>query len=182
MLGFPIGLLYANAGEWLIHKHLLHGRGKRRDSFWSFHFHEHHRASRTHDMIDADYHRPLLGWHAQTKEAAALALAALAHAPLLPVAPGFTLGVWTSMALYYHRHKKAHLDPAWARQHLPWHTDHHLGPDQDQNWCVTFPWFDHVMGTRVPYVGTEREAADRAKAARRAQRAPRPLTPVGDLG
>lgn len=170
MIGFPLGLLYANAGEWWIHKHLLHGRGKKRSSFWSFHFHEHHQASRRHDMIDDDYHRPLSGWHAQTKEAAALLFAAAAHAPLLPVAPGFTLGVWTSIGLYYTRHKRSHLDPRWAREHLPWHYDHHLGPDQDQNWCVTFPWFDHVMGTRVPYAGTEREAADRAKRAARAER------------
>jgi sterol desaturase/sphingolipid hydroxylase (fatty acid hydroxylase superfamily) len=169
MLGFPIGLLYANAGEWLFHKHVLHGLGKRRESFWSFHFHEHHQESRRHGMLDEDYHRPLRGWHGQSKEALALALAALAHAPLLPVAPGFTLGVWTSMGLYYARHKRAHLDPQWARDHLPWHLDHHLGPDQDQNWCVTFPWFDWVMGTRVPYAGTEREAADVAKREARAK-------------
>jgi sterol desaturase/sphingolipid hydroxylase (fatty acid hydroxylase superfamily) len=78
------------------------------------------------------------------------------------------------MALYYTRHKRAHLDPEWAREHLPWHYDHHLGPDQDQNWCVTFPWFDWVVGTRVKYAGTHREVTDRARAAARAGR----TTPV----
>jgi sterol desaturase/sphingolipid hydroxylase (fatty acid hydroxylase superfamily) len=58
------------------------------------------------------------------------------------------------------------LDPEWARKVVPWHVDHHLGPDQDKNWCVTKPWFDWVMGTRVPYVGTAREAADLAKRAK----------------
>lgn len=167
MIGFAVGMVYANAAEWVIHKRILHGRGKKRDSFWSFHFHEHHQASRRHAMIDEDYHRSVIGWHGQGKEALALSLAALAHAPLLPVAPGFTIGVWTSAALYYRRHKRAHLDPAWAREHLPWHYDHHMGPDQDKNWCVTFPWFDHVMGTREPYAGTEREAKDLERAARR---------------
>ena len=169
MIGFPLALMYANAAEWWIHKNILHGPGKKRDSFWSFHFHEHHKASRTHAMRDAAYERPLRGWHGQTKEAIVVFALAAVHTPLLPLAPGFVAGVWCSAALYYHRHKRAHLDPVWARAHLPWHVDHHLGPNQDANWCVTFPWFDHVMGTREPYVGTERERADQAKAERRAR-------------
>ncbi|MBA2321758.1 MAG: hypothetical protein H0V89_11460 [Deltaproteobacteria bacterium] len=172
MLGFPIGLLYSNAGEWLIHRHLLHGRGKEKSSFWSFHFHEHHRAARTHDMVDADYERPVLGDHAQGREALGLVALMAVHLPLFPVAPFFTSAVWLTGAMYYRRHKRAHQDPAWARKHIPWHVDHHLGPHQYKNWCVTWPWFDHIMGTRVPYVGTPREAADRArKAEREARRA-----------
>jgi hypothetical protein len=23
-----------------------------------------------------------------------------------------------------------------------------MGPNQDANWCVSYPWFDHVLGTR----------------------------------
>jgi hypothetical protein len=38
-----------------------------------------------------------------------------------------------------------------------------MGPDQDRNWCVTHPWFDELMGTRAPYVGTPREEADRLR-------------------
>jgi len=57
-------------------------------------------------------------------------------------------------------HKLYHLDPEWAREHLSWHYDHHMGTDQDANWCVTHPWFDELMGTRQPYAGTEREARD----------------------
>jgi len=170
MIGFPLAFVYANAAEWFIHKHVLHGPGKKRESMWSFHFHEHHNASRRHGMIDAAYHRPLKGWHAQTKEAVGIVALAAAHTPLAPVAPGFVLGVWASAALYYHRHKKAHLDPEWARRKLPWHVDHHMGRNQEANWCVTFPWFDHVMGTREYYVGTDLEAQDRAKAAKRKAR------------
>lgn len=171
MLGIPLGLAYANAGEWLIHKHVLHGSGRRRESFWSFHWLEHHRASRLNGFRDADYERGLLsGWNAQTKEAAALAGAALAHLPLLPVAPFFTGTVLYAIWNYYRKHERAHLDPAWAREHLPWHYDHHMAPNQDANWCVTKPWFDHLMGTRVPYVGTERERQDLARAERRRRR------------
>ena len=56
---------------------------------------------------------------------------------------------------------------AAPREHLPWHYDHHMGPNQEANWCVTRPWFDYVMGTREPYVGTLRESGDRARHATR---------------
>jgi sterol desaturase/sphingolipid hydroxylase (fatty acid hydroxylase superfamily) len=170
VLGFPLAFVYANAAEWLIHKHVLHGVGKNRASYWSFHFHEHHQAARKNAMGDPDYARSVFGAHAQGKEAFGVLALAAVHTPLLPVAPGFVLGVWCSAALYYRVHRKSHVDPAWGRAKVPWHVDHHMGPNQDANWCVTFPWFDHVMGTREYYVGTERERADQERAARRAAR------------
>jgi sterol desaturase/sphingolipid hydroxylase (fatty acid hydroxylase superfamily) len=163
MIGIPLGLLYANASEWLIHKHVLHGRGRKKGGFWQFHWVEHHRAVRLNGHRDPDYLRPVLGWHAQGKEALMLTLCAGAHLPLFPVAPFFTATVVWSAWDYYRKHKRAHLDPAWARESLPWHYDHHMGPDQDKNWCVTHPWMDVLMGTRVPYVGTPGELADRAR-------------------
>lgn len=170
MIGIPLGLLYANAHEWLIHKHLLHGRGKKKQSFWSFHWHEHHNSSRKSEMVDDAYTKPLGGWNPQTKEALALLAGVAIHAPLLPVAPFFVGTVaWCSWH-YYKVHKKAHLDPEWAKANLPWHYDHHMGPNQHANWCVTNPFFDRVMGTREEYLGTEREAADRHRKARLAER------------
>jgi hypothetical protein len=164
MLGIPLGLLYANAGEWFIHKYVLHGPdSKKPGGMWSFHFLEHHRHARLKEMRDPDYDRSVFGNHAQGKEAGALLAAAIVHAPLFPVAPFFTGTVLYSIANYYVKHKRAHEDPQWAREHLPWHYDHHMGPDQHKNWCVTRPWFDYVMGTRVPYVGTELEKADRER-------------------
>lgn len=167
MLGIPLGLLYANAGEWVIHKYVLHGLGRKRGTFWAFHWHEHHRNCRKHDHVDPTYARSLLGWHAQSKEALGLLAAGIAHAPLLPVAPFFTAAVWYSLLRYHRVHKRSHEDPAWAREHLPWHYDHHMGPDQDANWCVSRPWFDQLMGTRQPYVGTAREREDQARRRRR---------------
>ena len=160
MIGIPIGLLYSNLGEWLIHKYVLHGLGRNKRSFWSFHWHAHHRASRKSGMYDAAYASSLWGggWNAQAKEALSIFLMGVAHAPLLPVAPFFTATVWYSMLRYYRVHQRAHLDPAWAEAHLPWHVDHHLGANQDANWCVTRPWFDDWLGTRVPRVPAERTA------------------------
>ena len=167
MLGIPLGLAYANAGEWFIHKYVLHGLGKKRSSFWSFHFHEHHKNARRNGFSDPDYDRPPFGDHAQGRELGGLIALSLAHAPLLPVAPLFTLTIWGSAAYYYRVHKRSHQDPDWARTNLPWHYDHHMGPDQDANWCVTRPWMDQLMGTRKPYVGTEREQQDLARRAHR---------------
>jgi sterol desaturase/sphingolipid hydroxylase (fatty acid hydroxylase superfamily) len=179
VIGIPLGLLYANAGEWLIHKYVLHGLGRSRKSFYSFHWLEHHRAARLHEFHDPDYERSVFGRHAQAKEAFALTATAIAHLPLFPIAPFFTATVVYSMFNYYRKHKRAHLDPEWAKEHLPWHYDHHMAPDQDANWCVTKPWFDHVMGTRKPYLGTERERQDRERAdKRKARKAGETVVPI----
>jgi sterol desaturase/sphingolipid hydroxylase (fatty acid hydroxylase superfamily) len=166
MLGIPLGLAYSNAGEWLLHKYMLHGRGKDKRSFWSFHWHEHHREARKNEMYDPQYVRPVLSWSPQGKEVAALLFSAVTHLPLFPIAPFFVGTVLWSNWHYYQVHKKAHLDPQWARDNLPWHYDHHLGKDQNANWCVTHPWFDYVMGTRLKYsYGSDGKIRDQAQEA-----------------
>jgi hypothetical protein len=166
MFGFLLGLAYSNVGEWLIHKYILHGLGRRKNTYWAYHWHEHHKNARKLDHIDPTYERSVFQWNAQGKEALGLAVIALTHLPLLPIFPTFVAGVELSAARYYYVHKRAHQDEGWAREHLPWHYDHHMGPNQDANWCVTWPWFDWVMKTREKYVGTERD--QRARAARAA--------------
>jgi hypothetical protein len=158
MLGIPLGLVTANAVEWVVHKHVLHGWGRKRGTFWSFHFHEHHRLVRQNGYHDPNYLRFPLGLHAQGKEAWALIGASAAVAPLFPVAPFFVGTLWYSAANYYRIHKRSHLDPAWGRQRIPWHYDHHMGRNPGANWCVTRPWFDYVMGTREFTAGSPRES------------------------
>lgn len=163
MIGIPLGLLYANAVEWAAHKYLLHGLGKKKGSMWNFHWGEHHKHCRKHGFRDPDYDRVNWAKHAQSKEALAVVAAVAAHLPLFPVAPFFTATVCYAGANYLHIHRKAHLDPQWAREHLTIHYDHHMGNNQDANWCVTRPWFDWIMGTRVPYAFTEAEKRRWAK-------------------
>ena len=151
LLCIPVALVYANAMEWLIHKHLLHGVGKNKASFFSFHWHEHHREARRRNMFDPQYVRPLFTWSPQGKEALSVFGLALAHSVLLPIMPLFVLTVWFSAARYYFVHKRAHLDREWCRRNVPVHYDHHMGKDQNANWCVTAPWFDIIMGTRKVY-------------------------------
>ncbi len=168
LLGIPAALLIGNATEWLVHKYVLHGAGKRKKSFWHFHWYDHHQHSRKHRIDDPDYGESLLGkWNGQSKEAVALFASGLVLSPLTLIAPGLGLGLIYCHFNYYHRHKKSHLDQAWARKHLPWHMDHHLGRNQEANWCVTRPWFDHLLGTREPYLGTEMERRDLERIAAR---------------
>lgn len=167
MIGIPAGLLASNAFEWAMHKHVLHGRGRDRSSFWAFHWHQHHKKTRKNGHLDDDYRRPLVESEGMLKEAVALSVGSAMLLPLAPVAPFFVGACWYSAANYYRTHKRAHVDPDWARRRLPWHYDHHMGPDQNANWCVTRPWFDYVMGTRKPYLGTARAVRDLARRAAR---------------
>ena len=166
MLGFALGLVSSNAMEWFVHKYVLHEMAKKKGSFWAFHWHEHHKHVRKSGGYDPMYEKPILRTPSKVKEAIGVAAGALIATPLLPLSPGFVAAGWLSAGAYYFMHKKAHLDPAWGGKWVPWHVDHHLGPNQDANWCVTWPLFDWIMGTRDPYVGTEKEAqASKAPAA-----------------
>ncbi|NUP13411.1 MAG: hypothetical protein HOW73_45815 [Polyangiaceae bacterium] len=157
MLGFVLGLVSSNAFEWVVHKYVLHGLGRKKGTYWSFHWHEHHKNVRKADGYDAMYELPLMQSTSKIKEAIGVVSGALMATPLIVVSPGFVAAAWISSGAYYYVHKKAHLDPAWGRKYVPWHVDHHLGPDQHANWCVTTPLFDYIMGTRKPFVGTDAE-------------------------
>ncbi len=147
-LQIVLALLYTNLGEWLFHKLILHGLGKNPGSMWAFHLQEHHAVCKQNEMLDPGYRRLKLSvWNPQTKELTVFAVLFLAHAPLLGFYPVFCLAVYASLALYYFKHRKAHLDPAWAKAHLNWHYQHHMRPNSG-NWCVTWPWFDMLLGTR----------------------------------
>lgn len=148
ILQLLLALLYANLGEWLFHKLILHGLGKKTNSMWAFHCHEHHVICAKNAMLDPGYRSlNLLAWNAQTKELAVFAATILLHLPLIWYYPVFCLTLYASLVLYYVKHRKAHLDPVWAKEHLNWHYEHHVNPGSG-NWCVTWPWFDYIFGTR----------------------------------
>jgi sterol desaturase/sphingolipid hydroxylase (fatty acid hydroxylase superfamily) len=148
VVSLVLGLLHANAVEWLTHKYLLHGLGKRKGSLFRFHWAQHHRIARKNAMFDKTYEEPFWRWKARGKEIAGIMGLLLLHLPLLKVAPYFTLAVAFSSFNYLYRHRKAHLDIEWGKKHMPHHYDHHMGPNQDANWCVCYPWFDYILGTR----------------------------------
>lgn len=154
-LAMLLAYVYATALEWGVHKHLFHGRGKRRGSPFSFHYVEHHGACRRSQMSDPDYLQKGLRWSPRTREIGGIALLTLAHLPLALLSwPAFLMLVIHG-ARYIYLHHRSHVDVAWCKQHLPWHYDHHMAPNQDANWCVTGEWFDKLMGTRSPYLDAQ---------------------------
>ncbi len=173
MIGFPLGLFAANAAEWVVHKYVLHGLARNKKSFWAFHWHEHHRDSRRNGFEDPAYERSPFAWNAQGKELLGLVAGTAPWLLVAGHAPWFVAGIAYSTVNYYRVHKRSHRDPEWAREHLPWHYDHHMGPNQHANWCVTKPWFDEIMGTREPFVGTEKELKQRSRHRKRERSATR---------
>ena len=150
MLGYLLiimaGLFYANFWEWAIHKHLLHGKpAKTNKSVLSFHWTSHHRTCRKNDNHDNELY---------VLEIVALTGALLFHLPLLYLSKVFYCTLVYCVLNYYFKHRKAHKDVEWCKRHMPWHFDHHMGPNQDMNWCITQPWFDYILGTREKYYGS----------------------------
>lgn len=150
LLGVALGLLHANAVEWLTHKYVLHGLGRKKGSLFRFHWAQHHRIARRHAMYDKSYEAPFYSWRDRGKEIVGIMGLAALHLPLIQVAPYFTVAVLFSSGNYLYRHRKAHIDVEWGKKHMPHHWDHHMGSNQDANWCVSYPWFDWLLGTREP--------------------------------
>lgn len=142
-----LGILYANLIEWMTHKYILHGLGKKKGSFWSFHWSEHHRTSRKNKMYDASYRdKPFTGSH--SKEFLGIIGLSLFHFWIFWIFPWFVVTTWCYAAAYLYLHRKSHLDIEWCHKWLPWHADHHLGKDQDKNWGVVLPVMDWIFRTR----------------------------------
>lgn len=154
MIGFPIALFVANGFEWYAHKYLLHGvprPGQPRysplptnmKSHWA-----HHKLVRTQGYHDDGYLEGWSNWRTRNEITSLLKVTGIITLAF-PVAPFFVLGSYYAAGKYFYVHRRSHLDPEWGRKRIPWHYDHHMNSNQDANWCVTRPWFDYLMGTRV---------------------------------
>jgi len=153
--GFLVGLVVANGFEWVAHKYILHGThrsGKPRyspvpDSMKS-HW-EHHREVRKTAFHDQGYVEGLANWRTKNEVVSLVVVAGVFGTLFYPVSKGMALSTVYSACNYYYIHRRAHLEPEWAMKKIPWHYDHHMNSNQDANWCVTKPWFDYILGTRV---------------------------------
>ena len=52
MIGFFLGFLYGSLLEYLIHDHLFHRMGKKKDSIFSYHLKGHHRLAKKNGFVD----------------------------------------------------------------------------------------------------------------------------------
>lgn len=144
-----VGFLYANLFEWAWHKYVFHGLGKNKSSFFSEHWKDHHRIVRKTGGYDSSYQIKVFRRGSSTTEIVELFVAAMLHLPLIFLFPVFTTYLFVHCAAYFFIHRKCHLDPEWSKKYVPWHWDHHMGKNQDSNWCVTLPFWDHVLRTRL---------------------------------
>ncbi|MHA5056514.1 sterol desaturase family protein [Acinetobacter schindleri] len=153
--GFLAGLVIANGFEWFAHKYILHGIPRKGQARYSpvpqsmrSHW-EHHREVRKMAFSDHGYVEGWQNWRTRNEIGSLVVVASVFGLAFYPVSKGMSLAVLYSACNYYYVHRRAHLEPEWAKRKIPWHYDHHMNSNQDANWCVTRPWFDYVMGTRV---------------------------------
>jgi hypothetical protein len=153
--GFLAGLVIANGFEWFAHNIILHGKhrvGKPRyspvpksmKSHW-----EHHREVRKQKYYDDGYEQGWANWRTRNEIISLSIVAVTATAVAYPFSKGVAAGFVYSACNYFYTHRRSHMQPEWGKKTIPWHYDHHMNANQDANWCVTKPWFDYIMGTRV---------------------------------
>jgi sterol desaturase/sphingolipid hydroxylase (fatty acid hydroxylase superfamily) len=126
----------------------LHGLGRKKKSFFSSHWNTHHNKARKNEYFDEDYLSVFSGWNEGLKEIMAIFLLSLLQIPTILIFPYYSVTMIFMGILYFAIHRKSHLNPSWAKKYVPWHYDHHMGKNQDANWCVTFPLWDYILGTR----------------------------------
>jgi len=103
--------------------------------------------ARMNDNKDIDYSKRL--FHNETW----LTLAGmLIHIPLFWFAPVFTFITILYASIYIVLHRKSHEHVEFFKKWMPWHYEHHMGVNQNANWCVVFPLMDYIMGTRVKWL------------------------------
>ena len=151
LLQIVLGLFYGNLMEWTVHKYVLHHIGKKKGNAFNFHWFDHHRKSRLNKFQDDDYEQNIWNWNARGKEALGLGFLWLTHVWLFFFFPVFALTITYCVINYYFTHKWSHQNPEWAKKHLRWHWEHHMGKVQDANYCVTQPWCDYLFRTRIHY-------------------------------
>ncbi|WP_445114653.1 hypothetical protein [Acinetobacter sp. WZC-1] len=153
--GFVAGLVVANGFEWFAHKYILHGTHRPGQTRYSPIPHsmkshwEHHREVRKQQFHDDGYVEGISNWRTKNEIISLVVAAGVFGLGFYPLSKGMAAGVLYSAGNYYYIHRRAHLEPDWARKKIPWHYDHHMNSNQDANWCVTKPWFDYLLGTRV---------------------------------
>ena len=78
----------------------------------------------------------------------------LIHVPLLWVSKPFAIVAMLYAFVYMVLHRKTHQHVDFFKKWRPWHYEHHMGKNQNANWCVVCPVMDHVMGTMEKWLNT----------------------------
>lgn len=139
--------VYSLVLEYFIHDALHNHREY--PFFFKNHFGRHHKEARSNKMYDKNYEK--IFSKTSLFELSGLFILALLHSPMAYLFPIGYSALVVSLLHYYYIHRKSHLDPKWAKKHLRWHYDHHMGRDQHANWGIRTDYFDVKFKTRVKY-------------------------------
>ena len=151
-LYFFLGIFFGNVYEYLLHKYVLHGLGKVKKSYFSSHWHIHHRTARKNNFEDISY-KNIFSINSNAKrELKHIGILFILNFPIYFLCPAIYFGLVFNGILYFLIHRYSHLNPAWAKKYLPWHYEHHMGKNQDKNWCVTLPITDKIVLFLEKYV------------------------------
>jgi len=132
-----VGILYANAAEYSVHRYLFHGLGKKASSIFAFHLREHHLISRRNNFFD---------FRVSGKELVGMPVGILLHLPLILISPVLFWTVATYGILFVVIHNMLHKYPQFAKRYLWWHWNHHMR-NQNKSWGVVLPITDLLTGT-----------------------------------
>lgn len=149
-VAFVIALFVTNFTEWATHKWILHGLGKKKNSWFNYHW-AHHNVSRKNGFHDEDYDHGFFESWAVRREILGLVLMLASNINWYFVWPVLFFWFCFFTIAYYLIHKYSHQYPEFTKKYLRWHWDHHMGIDQNKNWGVTSPLWDYILGTRVKY-------------------------------
>ena len=138
ILIFCLGLFYGNLLEYLIHRYVFHGLGRRKKSIWSYHLKGHHNLAKKQNFIDLTESQV---------ETIGLIILLIIHSPLYFVSIPLLLGVYLYAIAFSFIHGWQHKHPMFTQRYMKWHWDHHM-KNPNMNYGVVAPWSDWIFGTR----------------------------------
>ena len=134
---FFVGFIHGSLIEYLVHRYLFHGLGKKKDSIFAYHLRDHHLVSRRNDFIDNK-----LSVH----EAIGVVFLVALHVPAFFLSLYFFAGIAFYAFLFVALHNTMHKTPGLAKKYFWWHWNHHM-KNQNKSWNVVLPIFDLLTGT-----------------------------------
>ena len=134
---FFAGFIHGCLVEYLVHRYLFHGLGKKKDSIFAYHLRDHHLVSRKNDFIDNK-----LSAH----EAIGVVFLVALHVPALFLSAYLFAGIAVYAFLFVVLHNTMHKTPGLAKKYFWWHWNHHM-KNQNKSWNVVLPIFDLLTGT-----------------------------------
>lgn len=140
-----LGFVYASLIEYVSHRYLLHGLGKKKTSFFHFHW-KHHQIVRKHNFFDVEYKFPFWWSPNRYKELASLALLVIVHLPIYFISVYVVFGMIAYAVAYYLLHKYCHVFPEFGKRIIPWHFRHHMS-HQQKSFGVVLPIWDWIFHT-----------------------------------